>query len=190
MPVSPDMMEIVRILDEEGFGLLASELLGEVARGIELDLDSGDTDLKPRHSVERHEPNLIHLDENDITFQRYFDVDGGRGAPPPRFESIPEPDQLAFAMKFLNLRLVEPMRHLAEAERLASELTGTPEEAPVTYVPEQTVEGAPPASKIVRIAFVPGLLGEPLPVDTRVAGSSTEADDLAEILQRFSRVSS
>lgn len=191
MPVSHDVMEIIRVLDEEGFGFLASELLAEVTLGIELDLDGGEADLEGEANTEAAEPApppMVDLGEDDLRIQRYFDADGGKGGPPPRYEGISEPDQLAFAMEFLRLRLVEPIKHLAEAEQLASKLVGDAATAPAAERPEQPEGEALPAEKFVRIAFTSHPLGEPLPVDTRVAGSSVEAEDLAEVLQRISKV--
>lgn len=206
MPVSPDVMEIVRVLNEEGFALLASELLGEVARGREMDSDAGDADLENEEIAEPVKPPLVHLDDGTTPVQRYFDAVGGEGDPPPHYENIPERDQLTFAMEFLRLRLVEPMKHLAEAERLAGELTGPPEEVSAAYLPEQVPDErspfeSPPAEKVpeekaltykaIRISFAfDPAPDEPFPGETRTAGLSAEADDLAEVLQRISKVGS
>jgi hypothetical protein len=103
MPVSPELLELVRLLDEEGFGMLAGELLTETALGREVD---GEDEVE--NSDEGSEANLpLSL--------RFADV------PPPR-EPVPEAEQLAWAAEFLHLRLVEPVRRLAEAERLAGGL--------------------------------------------------------------------
>lgn len=101
MPVNVDVLQIVRILNEEGFGALAGELLMEISMGRELDLGgSGDT-----------------VKENFRSSVDDFLLD-----PKPRREPIPDNEQLGEVVQFLRLRLVEPVRRLAEAERIASEL--------------------------------------------------------------------
>lgn len=192
MPVSPDVMTVVRILDEEGFGALAGELLTEVATGRELDTDSGDVDAPPENlkaetpggSMER----LVTLDDESVRKQLYFDRDGGLGDPEVRREPIPESEQLAHAMAFLKLRLVEPMRRLAEAERLAGEIAagmiasavdraGSTEEVEV-----RPLRDAPP----IRVSFSRNQAGNaPLLERDAKPGDLAEVDALAEVLGRI-----
>ena len=81
-------MQLVRILDDEGFGVLAGELLAEVntSRATDADPTTGEVD--------------------DI-FTEFDAASASRAI------------QLEDAIRFLRLRLIEPARHLAEAERIA-----------------------------------------------------------------------
>ncbi|MBO1904021.1 hypothetical protein KHP60_04635 [Microvirga sp. 3-52] len=99
MAVTEEIYELVRLLDEEGFGQLAGELLSDLNVGR----------LETEHEDGRSDPE-IDSDEDD-------------DRPSP---SVPfEPDeQLPEAVRFLHLRLVEPARRLVEAERIAAELSG------------------------------------------------------------------
>lgn len=192
MPVSPDVMTVVRILDEEGFGALAGELLTEVATGRELDTDSGDVDAPPENlkaetpagSMER----LVTLDDESVRLQLYFDTDGGLGDPEVRRESIPESEQLAHAMAFLKLRLVEPMRRLAEAERLAGEIAAGMTASAVDRaesteeVKVRPLRDAPP----IRVSFSRNEAGDaPLLERDAKPGDLAEVDALAEVLGRI-----
>lgn len=103
MAVSPEVIELVQLLDGEGFGMLAGELLTEIALGRETDEESATEDVGGAAQTTLAEP------------LRFADV------PPPR-QPIPEGEQLAFAAEFLRLRLVEPILRLAEAEDIAGAL--------------------------------------------------------------------
>lgn len=96
-------MELVYLLNEEGYGVLAGELLTEIALGYEIGQD--DEELETISSG--HEPTARPEES-----QR---------------QPIPQDLQLEFAVNFLELRLVAPMRFLAEAEVLAGKLSTPPE---------------------------------------------------------------
>jgi hypothetical protein len=93
MAVSAEVMSVIRLLNEEGFGALAGEILIEIDLGRE------------------EEPSV---DQAPVGFQ---ELQTTKRIP------FPEEDQLAEAMRILQLRLVEPARSLAEAERIAGALT-------------------------------------------------------------------
>lgn len=97
--VSEDVMELVQLLSEEGFAILAGELLTEIGLGSEPD------------EFDPNEDNPVWLDQASDRAES----DIGR---------VPlSPDaQLDFALGFLELRLVTPVRALAEAEAIAGEL--------------------------------------------------------------------
>lgn len=110
MATNPDVLELVAILDAEGFGDVAGLLLAEVALGREFE-------------VSRAAPGSVALDELG---SEVADTDIRR-------EPIAEADQFAFAMAFLRERLVIPIRQLAEAERIAGEIAGT-KPPPIRFV--------------------------------------------------------
>jgi hypothetical protein len=104
--ISRDVRRLVLILEAEGYGFLAGEILSEV--------DSG---------------RLVPSDDSGdgVPLKAGFDTDripDGRSEDRPcRRQPIPLDEQLAEAIRILRLRLVEPGRRLAEAERLAGNLT-------------------------------------------------------------------
>lgn len=100
MAINADVMEFIRILDEEEFGWLAGELLSEISLGRERD---GAPDQKAYREVDG--------DEND-----------GDAELVAR-EPIPDGEQLRAAVEIMRLRLVAPARALAEAENIAAALT-------------------------------------------------------------------
>ena len=157
MPVNSDVMQLVSILEEEGFGALAGELLTEINLGRELNVDHGDgaTTMMTETSV---------------------DEDLGPDALLRR-EPIPDDEQLSEAVRFLRLRLVEPVRRLAEAERIAAELSR--EQGPGGTHPQTSRMG-------VKIAFVDSL-GDAVAdfVPTEHAGEHQSADELDEVLTRI-----
>jgi hypothetical protein len=91
-------------------------------------------------------------------------------------------------MEFLRLRLVEPMKRLADAEQLAGELVTNADGVSPAAAPHEPQKTAPDEKKSVRIAFVSDPLDEAVPADSRPAGSSNAAEELAEVLQRISKV--
>ena len=91
MAVQPDVLELVQVLTEEGFGIVAGDLLAEISRRSDVD---GDFNEK------------IDLGEDLGASQPWLDDD----------------DQLGEALRIIHLRLVEPARHLAEAERIAGSI--------------------------------------------------------------------
>ncbi len=95
MAVTEEVMAIIRILDEEGFGELAGDLLQEISVGRR------DED----HDEER---------------------EAGGGDVPTREVRFTPQEQMSEVMRILILRLAEPARHLAEAERIAANLSDRP----------------------------------------------------------------
>jgi hypothetical protein len=95
MATSEDIRQLIAILDEEGFGGLAGEILTELNLGREIEKDVA--------------PDL-NAHGTDVTTLVRVPYD--------------EDDQFAAAMALLDLRLVAPARALAEAERIASRLGG------------------------------------------------------------------
>jgi hypothetical protein len=141
MAISEDVQQIIRILEEEDFGALAGELLTEISRGrpvekrLEQDSPEGDTG-----GAENDETVLVRVPFADD-------------------EQLPE------SVQFLRLRLVEPVRAFAEAERIAGSLAG---------------------AQAVRIRFVdPENRQETEPMSRRDLGDSSLADKLDALLTRL-----
>lgn len=156
MPVNTDVMQIVQILEEEGFGALAGELLMEINLGREPNVDDGDG---------------AETMKSETSAEDDFDPHGR-----PSREPIPDDEQLSEAVRFLRLRLVEPVRHLAEAERIAEEL-----------VREQNPDGTPQTPRTgTKILFV-NPLGDTVAgfVRTESAGEVKSADEIDKILARI-----
>jgi hypothetical protein len=163
VPVSRDLMELVQLLDEEGFGALAGELLTEISLGREIHRDELDTDdsLFTGSSAGKSES------------PEQFD-----DAPPPR-EPILESEQLSVAAEFLRLRLVEPIRRLAEAETIAGRLA---RETPNENEKERSAASVTPT----RIKFVRPPDDDMPPLDRIEApGRADTADALAAVLERL-----
>ncbi len=95
MAVSEEVRQIVFILEEEGFGALAGELLTEMNLGREVEKFV----VSEQDSDRASEPEAVVVRV-----------------------PIAEDDQLREAMAFLRLRLVLPIRAFAEAERIAGQL--------------------------------------------------------------------
>lgn len=91
MAVQPEVLELVQVLTEEGFGIVAGDLLAEISRRSDLDSALDDE---------------IDLGEDKGAFPQWLSDD----------------DQLGEALRIIRLRLVEPARHLAEAERIAGSI--------------------------------------------------------------------
>ncbi len=97
MAISEEIRQIIFILEEEGFGALAGELLTEISLGREVEKES------------------------------YVEGQSDKaGAIETVIARVPieEPDQLRVAMDILRSRLVLPVRAFIEAEKIASELVG------------------------------------------------------------------
>jgi hypothetical protein len=151
MAVNPDIMELVGILNEEGFEALAGELLTEIGLGRELP-EPGDYGA-PLEQADALDP---------------------QADPPIRRQAIPEDEQLGFAMRFLRLRLVEPVRRLAEAERLAGSI--------------QSFSGLVERAEPISITFIPTEDGDPPKLARKSApGDQTDADELARLLSSIAR---
>lgn len=93
MAINADVMEIIRILDEEEFGWLAGELLTEISLGRASDEEQARKILSETDDQEEPEPGVR--------------------------EPVPADEQLGEAIAMMRLRLVAPARALAEAERIA-----------------------------------------------------------------------
>lgn len=94
MAISEEVRQLIFILEEEGFGALAGELLTEISLGREVEKE-----IAPDEQAKRG-------DEIETVITRI---------------PIEEPEQLREAMSFLRARLVLPIRAFAEAEQIASE---------------------------------------------------------------------
>ncbi|MBT2134645.1 hypothetical protein KK137_09895 [Croceibacterium sp. LX-88] len=97
MAISDDVRQIILILEEEGFGALAGEILTEISLGREVEKEDF---LEDRSDKARAVETIVLR------------------------VPIEEPDQLQVAMDILRSRLVLPVRAFVEAERIASELVG------------------------------------------------------------------
>jgi len=116
---SEDLLEIVNILNAEGFGALAGELLIEVNVGRELSDDVGADDVTEVALTGK----IVRLDDDRNVEQRFFDTTEGLDASEVRREPIPASEQMRFAAEFLRMKLVDPVRAWAEAEKMAGDLT-------------------------------------------------------------------
>lgn len=133
MAINPEVLELVQILSEEGFGVVAGDLLAEIG---------------------------ARADENYVVDEDFEEADL-TGAEP----ALAEGDQLGEALRIIQLRLVEPARRLAEAERVAAGLAD---------------------AKPAQIRFVRADGSEPGEAATRApAGTSTAADKLETTLWRI-----
>jgi hypothetical protein len=93
MAINADVMEIIRILDEEEFGWLAGELLTEISLGRASDEQQARKILSETEDEEEPDPGVR--------------------------EPVPDDEQLGEAVAMMRLRLVAPARALADAERIA-----------------------------------------------------------------------
>ena len=95
MATSDDVRQLIAILDEEGFGAIAGEILTEISFGREIEKSvAGDLDARAPETT-----SLVRV-------------------------PLDEDDQFDAALRLLDLRLVAPARALADAERIAGRLTG------------------------------------------------------------------
>ena len=196
-------MDLVRILDEEGFGALAGELLTEVNLGREGEEYEGDQtqpdapDLfetapdvedAPDEDADEEEaaagPDWILLDNETKVQRRYVDLDGGRGRAAAPAQPIPLETQLGFALELLRLRLIEPMRRLADAEQMAGQIAAESERADRGRSLRRVEEDAPTGVVPVRIAFVDTRGTEP-PTARDRPGDAAEIDKLDDVLARL-----
>ena len=137
MALIEEVRQVIAILEEEGFGALAGELMTEISLGRAVEK------LRQTSAADRGE-------EADTAIVRV---------------KYAADEQLQEAMMFLRLRLIEPVRAFAEAERLASDLG---------------VGGA------VRVRFIdPEERIEQAPISTREVGDASIAEKLDELFQRL-----
>ena len=92
MATHPDVLQLVAILDQEGFGAVGGELLIEVNIGREVEMDAAELDGS----------------DGEVEYEIVR-------------EPIPTEEQFGAAMELLRQRLVEPVRAFAEAERIIAE---------------------------------------------------------------------
>lgn len=99
MAVSPEVMELVDLLNDEGFGALAGELLTWLSTrqlGVDDEATGDATNL----------PDLASMDEAGFVL-----------------DTRTPAGEMAAAVSFLRLHLVYPIRRLAEAEKIAGSLS-------------------------------------------------------------------
>jgi hypothetical protein len=97
MAISEEVRQIISILVEEGFESLAGELLTEISLGREVE------------KLPRPDEETGYSDNIDAVVVRVPIEEGG---------------QFHVAMNFIRMRLVRPVKAFAEAERIASGLSG------------------------------------------------------------------
>lgn len=159
MRVSADVIELVQILNEGGFGATAGELLMEIGLGREID-DGGDGDGKSG-------------------------IDDA-----PRREPLSEADQMTAALAFLELRLVEPVRRLAQAEAIAG-LLSTPNEPtgkPEFLKPTGNLDVAGQAEPVKIIFLPPQGRDGPRFDRSEPAGATRAAELLSRVLGQLKAV--
>ena len=176
MPAKAEVMKIVTILNEEGFGVIAGEMLTEMNLGREvLPPDQLAKDGRPTT-----ENDSVDLGNGSVVSRVYFDEFGGRGQPEVSREPIPDREQLEFVARFLNLRLVEPVRAWAEAEEIAGDILSSAKDGGVK---------SDRSSDSVRIAFVPSFEGAaPRMARDAAPGNVVGTDELAKVLNRISEI--
>lgn len=152
MRVSDDVMELVELLNEEGFGVLAGELVMEISLGRELEESPEATDDLQGQAGETF--------AEDTAIVRV---------------PIDEKDQLGAALTFLELRLVEPVKRMAEAERIAGRLATTSAEPVSTST----------AEKPLRITFRSRGDADVVFERTAAPGDATAAEELQAALRLF-----
>ena len=110
MAISEEVRQLIFILEEEGFGALAGELLTEISLGQEVEKDT----FNDEQALKTEEPETVIA---------RVPIEGH--------------DQLRAAMDILRARLVLPVRAFVEAEKIASEL-GPDGHVRITFIdPEQ-----------------------------------------------------
>ncbi|MDR7115634.1 hypothetical protein [Caulobacter sp. BE254] len=97
MAISDDVLQLIDILQHEGFGVLAGELLTEISLGREIE----------KRPVPARDTASIEAEDVDSVLVR---------------QPFEEDEQFFEAMRILRIRLVEPVRAFAEAEQIAGGL--------------------------------------------------------------------
>lgn len=174
MPTSEELLEIVKILDEEGYGALAGELLLEVNLGREI-VEGDGGEAQSVDPLDKRDGSLVDLDGAWTVEQRYFDRNGGVETAEVLRKPISTDEELRFAAEFLRVRLVEPVRAWAAAEVLAGEMMS-----------ERRVVRTGRPAKPLRIEFAVGLDDSQRLTRAAKAGSTAAADKLAAALDRLS----
>lgn len=153
MRVSDDVMELVELLNEEGFGALAGDLLMEISLGRELEEGPEDTDDVQGQPAETfaEDTAIVRVPFN-------------------------EEEQLEAAMTFLQFRLVEPVKRMAEAERIAGRLAAAP---------AQPVAASDGPGKPLRITFRARDDAAVRFERAEAPGDATSAEELQAALRRF-----
>jgi len=115
MAVNEDVLELIQILVTEGFGVLAGELLAELSARSDRGFLVADAD------------ELVGEDDEEDNLQSSGTQPAGQ-------------TELDDAVQILKLRLVEPARHLADAERIAARI-GDRKLVAIRFVTEDGIEG-------------------------------------------------
>lgn len=122
MAISEEVRQIILILEDEGFGALAGELLTEISLGREVEKEVYFEDQSDR--VSTAETVVVRL-------------------------PIEAQDQLHVAMDILRARLVLSVRAFVEAEKIASDLS-TSGNVRISFIdPEQRTATAPISTRDV-----------------------------------------
>lgn len=115
MALSDDLKHIIVILEEEGFGAIAGELMTEISLGRPIEKKKEDLD----------DARSVNLETTIFRVQ------------------IEQSDQVMEAMDFLRQRLVAPVRAFAEAERIAGDIFGD-KALRIRFIdPDERVEAVP-----------------------------------------------
>lgn len=128
MATHSDVLQLVAILDEEGFGALAGEILTEANLGREMEA----------RSIQEAKDGVVDA-QSDVD-----DVSEIVRRP------IPEDAQFEAAVEILRQRLVAPVRAFAEAEKIVTELAKK-EPSPLRFTDPQTGETVQP-----NLGIIPG----------------------------------
>jgi hypothetical protein len=127
LAISEEVRQIIFILEDEGYGALAGELLTEISLGQEVEKETYVDDRSDRTGA--LETVVVRL-------------------------PILESDQLSTAIDFLRARLVLPVRAFVEAEEIASELAGNGDTRIGFIDPEQRIATAPISTRDVGDASI------------------------------------
>lgn len=122
MAISEEVRQIISILEGEGFGALAGELLTQISLGREVE----------KESYVENSPDKTGAVETVVAWV-----------------PIEEPDQLSAAVEILRARLILPVRAFVEAEKIASELAGDGQVRIGFIDPEQRTATAPISTREV-----------------------------------------
>ncbi|MFC3431287.1 MULTISPECIES: hypothetical protein [Sphingobium] len=122
MAISEEVRQIIFVLEEEGFGALAGELLTEISLGREIE----------KEVYVENQSDKADLAETVITRV-----------------PIEETDQLRTAIDILRARLVLPVRAFVEAEKIANEIAGDGQVRIEFIDPEQRAATSPISTRDV-----------------------------------------
>lgn len=167
MRLSDEVRSVIDVLLDEDYGWLAAEIIERIEASDLPNATAGDVADYPDLVV-----RSVVLDapvEMPVTSSPAEDREAGEPEP------VPQELQLRVAIDQIRLRVVEPIRRLAEAERIAGRLAALPPIGPSER--ERGGSGAAPFPPRPRFVTF-GRDGE---VD-RPPGDARDADDLASVL--------